>query len=117
MSSFPKLLLSLVDGLRFGQANICKHSIVKFQQCFALPRRSQHQIASATQWDTENARERRDFARLVGAGSLVVARHILLAQGISRLLRERDNAWLHGSLPGGCRKPGIPLPKEKTCGD
>jgi hypothetical protein len=37
MSSFPKLLLSLVDGLRFGQANICKHSIVKFQQCFALP--------------------------------------------------------------------------------
>jgi hypothetical protein len=37
MSSFPKLLLGLLDGLRFGHANICKHSIVKFQQCFALP--------------------------------------------------------------------------------
>jgi len=48
---------------------------------------------------------------------MVVGRQVLLAQGISRLLWERDNAWLHDSLPGGCRKPGMPLPNEKTCGD
>ena len=47
----------------------------------------------------------------------MVEEKVLLAQGISRLLWERDNAWLHGSSPGGCRKPGMPLPNEKTCGD
>jgi hypothetical protein len=37
MSSFPERLLGLFDGLRFGYANICEHSIVEAQQCFALP--------------------------------------------------------------------------------
>jgi hypothetical protein len=37
----------------------------------------------------------------------MVEERVLLAQGISRLLWERDNAWLHGSSPGGCRKPGF----------
>jgi hypothetical protein len=37
MSSFPERLFGLLGGLRFGYANIRKHPIVKFQQCFALP--------------------------------------------------------------------------------
>jgi hypothetical protein len=37
MSSFPERFAGLLDSLRFGYANICKHSIVKAQQRFALP--------------------------------------------------------------------------------
>jgi hypothetical protein len=37
MSSFPERLFGRLDRLRFGYPNICKHSIVKAQQCFALP--------------------------------------------------------------------------------
>jgi hypothetical protein len=37
MSSFPERFPGLLDGLRFGYADIRKHSIVKIQQCFALP--------------------------------------------------------------------------------
>jgi hypothetical protein len=35
-TSFPERLLALLDSLGFGYSNICKHSVVQFQQCFAL---------------------------------------------------------------------------------
>ncbi len=45
----------------FGYSNICKHSVVQFQQCFALSPSLWHQIPSATRYEKENTRERCDF--------------------------------------------------------